>query len=64
MHFIKPLIVVNLMQRPTFEDETRLEKKMILVQVAVTKANYKSILKKLNNTLLCTSLQNTATAKT
>ena len=65
MHFIKPLIVVNLMQRPTFEDETRLEKKMILVQVAVTKANYKSIKKIfLNNTLLCTSLQNTATAKT
>ena len=37
------------MQRPTFEDETRLEKKMILVQVAVTKVNYnlyKSIFKK------------------
>ena len=46
MHFIKPLIVVNLMQRPTFQDKARLEKKMILVQVAVTKVNYKSMILK------------------
>ena len=34
------------MQRPTFQDAARLEKKMILVQMILTKVNYKSIFKK------------------
>ena len=40
------------MQRPTFQDAARLEKKMILVQVAVTKVNYKSIIKNIKKNIV------------